>query len=93
MYVFRIKPFVIGHAKQRANDITSQVGGSRITGDAEAIPSAGNFYVEAAFDLSQVLVELAAKIGETMVVYGFQDKVPGYLYGVQCWVRKPLEFG
>jgi hypothetical protein len=38
-----------------------------------------------------VLVELATKIGETVVVGGFQDDVPGNFYGVQWLAVKPLE--
>lgn len=54
------------------------------------ISAAGDFYMEAAFDLSQMFVELSAKIGETAVVSGLQDEFLGYLDGVQGWVVKPL---
>jgi hypothetical protein len=38
-----------------------------------------------------MLIKLSAEIGETVVVGGLQDNVPGYLYGVQCGLSKPLE--
>ena len=80
----------IGHAKQGFDQFAASLGSTRITGYAESISAAGNFYFEAAFDLPQVLIELSAEIGETVVVGGLQDDVPGYLYGVQCGVSKPL---
>ena len=61
-----------------------------MTGDAEAISTAGNFYVEAAFDLSQMLVELSAKIGKAVVVGRFEDDVLGCFYGTQCQSFEPL---
>ncbi len=80
---FRVNPFITGEFEQRANDITADFGSIRNTGDPEVISAAGYFYIKSAFDLSQVLIELSAKIGETSVVGGFQDDFPGYLYGVQ----------
>jgi len=47
------------------------------------VSAAGDFYIEAAFDLAYVLVELSAEIGKTVVIGGFQDQVLGYCYGVQ----------
>jgi hypothetical protein len=41
--------------------------------------------------LSQVLVELPAKIGETAVISGLQDEFLGYLYGVQGLAVGPLQ--
>ena len=36
---------------------------TRLSGDAKMVTTTGNFDIEAAFDLPQVFVELAAKIG------------------------------
>ena len=83
MHPLGIKPFAAGHFEQRSDNVAAYLRRARVAGYAEAISAACDFYVEAAFDLSQVLIELSAKIGETVVVGGFQDDVPGYLYGVQ----------
>jgi len=80
---FRVNPFTTGQLEQRANDMAADFGSIGNTGNLEVISAAGYFYIESAFDLSQVLIELSAKIGETSIVGGFQDDFPGYLYGVQ----------
>ena len=80
---FRVNPFITSEFEQRPNDIAANFGSIGNTGDPEVISAAGYFHIESAFDLSQVLIELSAKIGETSVVGGFQDDFLGYLYGVQ----------
>lgn len=90
MHALGIETFASGHLEQRANDIAADLCGTGIAGNTKSISAAGDFYIEAAFDLSQVLIKLSAEIGETVVVGGLQNEVLGYLYGVQCWVRKPL---
>jgi len=90
MHSFGIKSFTAGHFEQRANDMAANFGSAGHAGDPKMISAACNFYVEAAFDLSQVLVELSAKIGETAVVSGLQDEFLGYLYGVQGLAVGPL---
>ena len=90
MDAFWIETFTSCHAKQCAKDMAANFGGTRHTGYPEMISAACNFNIEAAFDLSQVLVELPAKIGETAVVSGLQDEFLGYLYGVQGWAVRPL---
>jgi hypothetical protein len=72
--------------KKRTKDVGPQPGGPRLSGDSEAVSAAGDFDVQAAFDLSQVLVELSAQVGQTVVVGGFQDYVLRYFYSVQWWV-------
>ena len=90
MDALRIESFAAGHLKQRMNDIAANLRGARIAGHPEVVSAASDFNVEAAFDLSQVLIELSAKICQTVVVGGFQDDFPGYLYGVQGWAVSPL---
>jgi TATA-binding protein-associated factor Taf7 len=70
--------------------MAADFGGAGHTSNPEVVSAACNFYVEAAFDLSQVLVELPAKIGETAVVSRLQDEFLGYLYGVQGLAVRPL---
>jgi hypothetical protein len=90
MDAFRVQSFTPGHLKQRINDITANLRSTRVAGNPEVVSAASDFNVEAAFDLSQMLIELTAKIGQTVVVGGFQDDFPGYLYGVQGWAVSPL---
>jgi hypothetical protein len=58
-----IKPFTICQAKQGLNDVFSDLRSAGFSGDAKLVSAAGDFDVEAAFDLAYVLVELSAEIG------------------------------
>ena len=40
------------------------------------IAATGNLHVEAAFYLLQVLIELAAKVGQALIVGGLEDDIP-----------------
>jgi hypothetical protein len=91
MHMLGLQPFTTGELEQGADDFATDLGCTRIARHAKSVSAAGNLYVEAAFNLPQVLVELATKIGETVVVGGFQDDVPGNFYGVQWLAVKPLE--
>ncbi len=83
MHALGIQVLTICQAKQGLNDVFSNLRSTRIPGDAKLVSAAGDFYIEAAFDLAYVLVELSAEIGKTVVIGGFQDQVLGYCYGVQ----------
>jgi hypothetical protein len=83
MHALGIQTLTICQAKQGLNDVFSNLRSARIPGDAKLVSAAGDIYIEAAFDLAYVLVELSAKIGKTVVIGGFQDQVLGYCYGVQ----------
>jgi hypothetical protein len=85
-----IKSFTARNFEQHPKDMAADFGSTGHTGNPEMVSAACNFYVEATFDLSQVLVELSAKIGETAVVGGLQDEFLGYLYGVQGLAVRPL---
>ena len=76
MYALWIQPLTIRQAKQGLNDVFSELRGARNAGDAKLVSAAGDFYIEAAFDLAYVLIELSAEIGKTVVIGGFQDQVP-----------------
>ena len=91
MDTLRIESFSISHFEKRLDNIAADFRGTRITGNTKQISAAGDLDIEPAFDLSQVLIELSAKIGETAIVGRFQDEVPGYLYGVQGLVVRPLK--
>ena len=83
MHALRIQPFLISHAEERVQDIATDFRGVGMTGNTETISTAGNFNVEATFNLAQVLVELTAEVGESTVICGLQDDIPGYLRCVQ----------
>ena len=83
MHTLGIQVLTICQAKQGLNDVLSDLRSAGIPGNAKLVSAAGDFHIEATFDLAYVLVELSAKIGKTVVIGGFQDQVPGYCYGVQ----------
>ena len=63
--------------------------GSGFARHTEAIAAAGNFDIEAAFDLSQVFVKLTTKIGQSAVIGGLQDEVLRNLDSIQSRIRLP----
>jgi len=78
MHAFRIQPFLAGHFKQPGQDVATNLGCARLTGNSETI-----FDVEAAFDLPQVFIKLAAKICKATVVGWLEDYVPRNLDSIQ----------
>lgn len=46
------------------------------SGNPEAIAAAGDLDTETPFDLFQVLIELTAKVGEAVIVSGFENDIP-----------------
>ena len=89
MHALTIHLFTTGQLKKGTNDVQANLRGARITGHSEAISSAGDIDIEAAFYLPQVLIKLAAKIGKAVIIGGFQDDVLRYLYGVQSLEFRP----
>jgi hypothetical protein len=74
---------VVGHFEQCVKNVTTDLGRTRLSGDAKMIATACDFYIEAAFDLPQVFIELAAEIGQTSIVGGLENYVPRYLDCIQ----------
>ena len=91
MHALGIEALVVGHLEQCVKNVTADLGRTRLSGDAEMIAAACDFYVEAAFDLPQVLIELTAKIGQTSIVGGLENYVPRYLDCIQDWCFRPLK--
>jgi len=85
-----IESLATGQLKQGPNNVTANFRGARFPGHAKVISATCNFYIEAAFYLSQMLVKLSAKISQPRVIGGFQDNFPGNLNGVQGLVVRPL---
>ena len=83
MHALRIEPLVIGHSKQRLQHVAADLGCAGLPGNAKAVAAACDLDVEATFDLPQVLVKLAAEIGQALVVGGLEHYVPRNLDSVQ----------
>ena len=78
MHALTIQAFTTGQFKKGTKDVHADLRSTRFPGDAKAISSAGYVDFEAAFYLPQVLIKLAAKIGQAVVIGGFQDDVLRY---------------
>jgi hypothetical protein len=91
MYTLTVEPFTTGQFEKGTNNIQTDLCGTRISGNSKSISATGYVDVEAAFNLPQVLIKLAAKIGQAVVIGGFQDDVLRYLYGIQCGGVRPLK--
>ena len=89
MHALGIQSFSTSKAKQGLNEVFANFGCTRLPRDAKLVSAAGDFYVEAAFNLAYVLIKLSAEIGKTVVIGGFQDQVLGYCYGVQGLKSSP----
>jgi hypothetical protein len=61
-----------------------------LPGDAKVVATTGYFNIEAAFDLAQVFIELAAQIGQAAVVGGLENDIPRYLDCIQDRCFRPL---
>lgn len=83
MHAFGIQPLFVSHLEQGFQHIATDFGGTGCTGDTKSIATTGNFHIQAAFDLSQVFVELATEIGQTLVIGGLEDQVPRNLDRIQ----------
>ena len=84
MHALTVHAFATGQFKKGTNNVQAHLRGARIAGHPKTVSSAGYVDVEAAFYLPQVLIKLAAKIGQAVVIGGFQDDVLRYFYSVQC---------
>jgi hypothetical protein len=89
VYPLRVEALVHRHFEKGSKHITTGFCGTRFSGHLKTIATAGDFNIEATFDLAEVLVELAAEVGQTTVVDGFQDNVLRYKAGVQGLRKTP----
>jgi hypothetical protein len=90
MYTFRVQPLTVGHFEQRQQYVAPDLGRSGAAGNPEAISTAGNFDIEAAFDLPQVFIELATQVRQAVVISGLEDNVPKNPDSIQNLYLKPL---
>jgi hypothetical protein len=83
MHAFRIEFFLVSHFEQPGQDIATNLGSTRLTGNPKTITATGNFDIEAAFNLPQVFIKLAAKVGKAAVIGWLEDYVPRNLDSIQ----------
>ena len=90
MYAFWIESLLVSHCKQGEQDVAANLSRPRPPGNAEAIATTRDFNVKTAFDLPEVFIKLAAKIGKAVVISGLEDDVPRNLDSIQNLYLKPL---
>ena len=90
MHALGIEPLTVCHLEQGREYVTANLCRTGLAGHTKAITAAGNFDIEAAFYLPQVLIELAAEIGQTSIVGGLENYVPRNLDSIQDLYSKPL---
>jgi len=73
---FRIKSLPIRQFEQGLEYITADLGIDRSPCHAEVVATAGNLHTQACFYLSKVFVELAAEVGQTLIIGGLKNDVP-----------------
>jgi hypothetical protein len=83
MHAFRIEPFLVGHFEQPVQDIATNLGCTRLSGNPKTITATGDFDVEAAFNLPQVFIKLAAEVCKATVIGWLEDYVPRNLDSIQ----------
>ena len=90
MHALGIQSLAVGQVEQRQQDISSHLGGTGAASDTKAVAAAGNFDVEATFDLSQVFIKLTTQIGQAIVIGGLKDNIPKNPNSIQDLYSKPL---
>ena len=90
MHAFGIEALAVRHAEEPVQHIAAELCRARLSGYAKMVTTTGNFDIEAAFDLPQVFVELAAKIGQAAIVGGLENDIPRYLDCIQDRCFRPL---
>ena len=78
MYVdaLRIQSLTIRQCEQGLEKIAADLGIDRPPCHAKMVATAGDFHAQAGFYLSKVFVELAAEVGQTLIVGGLKNDVP-----------------
>ena len=89
VYTLRIQSLVIGHFKEQQQNVAAHLCGARPPGNPKAVAVAGDFDTQAAFDLTQMFIKLAAKICKAAVIGGLENYVPRNLDSIQCLYLKP----
>jgi hypothetical protein len=83
MHAFRIQPFLVGHVEQPGQNIAANLGSARLSCNPKTITATGDFDVEAALNLPQVFIKLAAEICKAAIIGWLEDYVPRNLDSIQ----------
>ena len=83
MHSFGVEPLLVSHCKQPRQHVAADLCRARQPGNPETISATGDFDIEAAFDLPQVFIKLAAEICKAAVIGWLEDYVPRNLDSIQ----------
>ena len=83
VHTFRVEKFTIRQLEQRFQHVATDLRRAGLSRYPKAVAATGDIHIEAAFDLPQVFVKLAAQIGQALIVGGLEDHVPRNLDGIQ----------
>jgi hypothetical protein len=83
MHAFRIEPLLVGHFEQPGQDIATHLGSAGLSRYSKAITATGDFDVEAALNLPQVFIKLAAEVCKAAIIGWLEDHVPRNLDSIQ----------
>ena len=76
--------------EQRVQHVATELSSPRLSGYAKVVTAACDLDIEAAFDLPQVFIELAAEIGQTGIIGRLENYVPRNLDCIQDECFRPL---
>ena len=83
MHSLGIEPLLVSHFEQPRQDIAADLCRAGQPGNPETISATSDFDIEAAFDLPQVFIKLAAEICKAAVIGWLEDYVPRNLDSIQ----------
>ena len=76
VYALGIESLAVRQCKQFFKHFAARFGSARAPGHTEVIATTRYFDIESAFNLFEMLVKLAAKVGQTLIVGGLENDVP-----------------
>ena len=83
MHALAIEALAGGKIEQGLEHLGALLDSTRVAGKAKMITAARNINAEPIFDLTQMFVELAAEIGQALIVGGFENYISGIRYSAQ----------
>ena len=83
MYTLRVQSFLVCHLEKPGQYVAAHLGRTRLPGNPEEVTATRDFNIEAAFDLPQVFIKLAAKVGKAAVIGWLENYIPRYLDSIQ----------
>lgn len=83
VHTLSINTFAIGHLEQKLQHIATHLRSARLTRNAKTVTATRDFYIETAFNMAKVFIELAAQISQAVVIGGLEDNVSRYLDSIQ----------